>query len=138
MPEITIRRGEKTDITRLVGLSQTWCVKAEDKKRAMLDKCFELSNYILYVAECDNAVVGWLSAYMRMSWVNAEKRLFVGSVFVHPYYRKRGIMRMLWNKIETTQDYDIAFIDTRMDYPVHLGFELGACKLYIKRREKSS
>lgn len=134
MEKINIRTGNKADIDKLVELSQLWYEKNKEKKKWMLEQCFNLPNYIIVIAECDNTIIGWLSAHIHKSWVNTEKRLFIDSIFIHPNYRQRGVMRILWKKIEETCDYDIALADTRLDYPIHLGFELGKCKLFIKQK----
>ena len=135
--KIKIRLATENDIDELMELSQLWIEKNKGLKKQMLKSCFRLPTYHMMILEYDGKIVGWLSTYFRSSWVNTEIRLFVGSIFTHPQYRMKGVMRMLWEEIERTYDYDIALVDTRLDYPLRLGFVEGTNKLFVKRKPKT-
>jgi N-acetylglutamate synthase-like GNAT family acetyltransferase len=96
LSEIKIRFADEKDIDRLVELTELWVSVDRKEKRIMLEKCMKLPNFHVLLAENNTGLlVGFIAVYIIHRWVNLNVVLDMDTIFVHPKYRNRGILRKL-------------------------------------------
>ncbi len=108
MPDITVRTTNTTDAAIISEFNQLMAMETENKTldpttidsgvRRLMDKP-EYGYYL--IAELDNQTVG--TCMVTTEWSDWRDGLFwwVQSVYVKSEYRKRGVYRAMYNKIQT-------------------------------------
>ena len=134
MDKIKVRIANENDINALMELAEIWVHREERERRIMITISMTRPNYHIVVAEREGKLVAFMAFYIWKSWVNTEVRLDVATVFVHPDWRGKGLCKKLWNLVSSLWPFDIAFVDTNLEYPLHLGFEKSANVTYYHRK----
>jgi GNAT superfamily N-acetyltransferase len=130
----TIRVSKKEDIEQLVILfdeyRQFYAQNSNiEKAKAFLQERMDKNESIIFVAENDNKLVGFIQLYPTFSSVSMMRDIIMNDLYVFPEYRRKGIGKALLETAKTfckDQNCKGLWVETANDNPArHLYERLG-------------
>jgi len=133
MNEYKIRLATINDIPQLIKLVQLWVEKDSQERFKMLSYNLSQPDYHIMIAEINEKIIGFWAFQILKQWINTEKQLYFRGLFIHPEHRQKGVMKLIFNEI-IKYDFDLAKVETILNFPLHLGFEKGNGIIWCYRK----